>query len=145
MDSQEFGPPPSPPPPSEPLYDTQTPVPSPTFKAPKDPGPKRAKRKEATIDGDDEGYSADTDTPKSRGTLSKMQRYDPSARLLLQPMLAITLFTCKSCTDQSRKGAKTTTDDGKTGLLVVMCDHCLEWNGRLRSNHLDQIAFPRTR
>ena len=73
----------------------------------------------------------------------KFKKYPPSVNLLLQPMLTLTIYLCKQCTQDSRKGAKTKLEDGKMGVQLVICDKCMEFNGDHRVKHLTEIAFPK--
>ena len=61
--------------------------------------------------------------------------------LLLHPMLGLTLFMCWACTEQNSKGPIVEITSGKKGLLVILCDHCLDWNAKLREDHMDDIVL----
>ena len=64
-----------------------------------------------------------------------------TARLVMQPMLGLTLFMCKTCTEQSTSGSIVKVETDRNGLLLVLCDYCLEWNAKLRAGHISDIIL----
>jgi len=67
---------------------------------------------------------------------------EKTARLVLQPMLTMTLLQCRECSDESRRRVAAPVVGGKIALTVIMCDRCLDANRRIRSiNNCDILPY----
>ena len=108
-----------------------------TKKIGKTPEKKTVKRR---LDFSEDFASTEQSRPEMK---TKVKAFRPTVSLLLQPMLANTIYLCKPCSQDSRKGTKTNLPNGKTGIQLVMCDSCMDFNGDHRIKHLSEIAFPR--
>jgi len=68
---------------------------------------------------------------------------EKTTRLVLQPMLTVTLLQCRECSDESRRRFDPRPMlNGKIALTVIMCDRCRDANKRIRSiNNCDILPY----
>jgi hypothetical protein len=72
-----------------------------------------------------------------------MEGVQKTARLLLQPMLAVTLLQCKACSEESRNRFDPHPMHGKrTVYSIVLCEKCVNANKRIRCvNNFDILPY----